>query len=89
MREEFGIGEKGLVCLGGFKNVRAVYDWNGLKLELDETHYDFGTSYELECESLEPEKTKKLLGELLKKNGISYSYSEVSKFAIFRSGKLP
>ncbi|PSS07536.1 Triphosphate tunel metalloenzyme 3 like [Actinidia chinensis var. chinensis] len=89
VREEFGIGNKGLVCLGGFKNVRSVYDWEGLKLELDETHYDFGTSYEIECESSEPDRVKKLLEEFLIENGISYSYSEVSKFAIFRSGKLP
>uniref|UniRef100_A0A5B6ZWN9 Putative triphosphate tunel metalloenzyme 3-like n=1 Tax=Davidia involucrata TaxID=16924 RepID=A0A5B6ZWN9_DAVIN len=89
VREEFGVGEKGLVCLGGFRNVRAVYDWNGLKLELDETHYDFGTSYEIECESSDPDRAKKLLEELLNHNGIRYSYSEVSKFAVFRSGKLP
>ncbi|KAA8540515.1 hypothetical protein F0562_024567 [Nyssa sinensis] len=89
VREEFGVGEKGLVCLGGFRNVRAVYDWNGLKLELDETHYDFGTCYEIECESSDPDTAKKLLEELLNHNGISYSYSEVSKFATFRSGKLP
>ncbi|XP_068641630.1 triphosphate tunnel metalloenzyme 3-like [Aristolochia californica] len=85
---EFG-GDKGFVCLGGFRNVRAVYDWEGLKLELDETQYDFGTSYEIECESAEPDKAKKLLEDLLTKHGISYEYSKVSKFAIFRSGKLP
>ncbi|XP_059641906.1 triphosphate tunnel metalloenzyme 3-like [Cornus florida] len=89
VKEEFGVGEKGLVCLGGFRNVRAVYNWNGLKLELDETHYEFGTSYEIECESSEPDRAKKLLEELLNQHGISYSYSEVSKFAVFRSGKLP
>lgn len=89
VRDEFGVGEKGLICLGGFRNVRAVYDWNGLKLELDESRFDFGTTYEIECESSEPEKAKHLIEGLLKENGISYSYSEVSKFAIFRSGKLP
>ncbi|CAK9155987.1 unnamed protein product [Ilex paraguariensis] len=89
VREEFGVIENGLVCLGGFRNVRAVYDWNGLKLELDETHYEFGTSYEIECESSEPDRAKKLIEEFLKDNGIGYSYSESSKFAVFRAGKLP
>lgn len=88
-KEEFGVTENGFVCLGGFKNVRNVYEWNGLKLELDETKYDFGTLYEIECESVEPDKVKKLIEQFLKENGIEYSYSEASKFAIFRSGKLP
>lgn len=88
-RDEFGVSEKGFVGLGGFRNVRGVYEWKGLKLELDETMYDFGTCYEIECESTEPDKAKKLIEEFLMENGISYSYSEASKFAIFRSGKLP
>lgn len=89
VKNEFGVIEGGFVCLGGFKNVRGVYDWNGLVLEVDETLYDFGTCYEIECESVEPEKAKKLIEEFLKENGIDYSYSEASKFAIFRAGKLP
>ncbi|KAK4410626.1 Triphosphate tunnel metalloenzyme 3 [Sesamum angolense] len=89
VKEEFNVGAGGLVGLGGFRNVRGVYEWSGLKLELDETHYSFGTCYEIECESLEPEEAKNLLEGLLKSNGIEYEYSEVSKFAIFRAGKLP
>ncbi|KAG5564274.1 hypothetical protein RHGRI_000467 [Rhododendron griersonianum] len=90
VRDEFGVsGGDGFVCLGGFKNVRGVYDWNGLVLEVDETFYDFGTCYEIECESVEPEKAKELIEGFLKENGIAYSYSEASKFAIFRAGKLP
>ncbi|KAK2982815.1 hypothetical protein RJ640_021305 [Escallonia rubra] len=89
VRDEFGLGEGGLVCLGGFRNVRAVFEWNGLKLELDESRFDFGTSYEIECESSDPDGAKRLLEELLKENGIDFSYSEVSKFATFRSRKLP
>ncbi|XAR50518.1 Adenosinetriphosphatase [Bertholletia excelsa] len=89
VREEFRVGETGLVCLGGFRNVRNVYDWEGLKLELDETIYDFGTRFEIECESRDPERAKKLLEDFLEGNGIGYSYSDMSKFAIFRSGKLP
>ncbi|KAJ8500079.1 hypothetical protein OPV22_010631 [Ensete ventricosum] len=89
--EEFGLDGKvgSFVCLGGFRNVRAVYGWNeGLTLELDETQYDFGTSFELECETTDPERAKELLERFLKDNGIPYSYSEASKFAVFRAGKL-
>ena len=90
VREEYGVGEGGgLVCLGGFRNVRAVYDWEGLKLELDETRFDFGTSYELECESLNPERDKELLERFLEKKGIPFRYSEVSKFETFRLRTLP
>lgn len=90
VKDEYGIGEnQGLICLGGFRNVRAVYEWKGLKLELDETHYEFGMNYEIECESSDLERARYLLEKLLKSHGIEYSYSTVSKFAIFRSGKLP
>ncbi|CAH1449137.1 unnamed protein product [Lactuca virosa] len=33
----------GFVCLGGFKNLRNVYEWKGLMIEVDETSFDFGT----------------------------------------------
>ena len=90
VREEFGVKEEsGYVCVGGFKNVRGVYDWNGLKLEVDETLFDFGTSYEVECESSEPHKAKEMIEGLLKQSGIPYSNSIMSKFAIFRAGQLP
>lgn len=93
VKEEYGVGdddeENGLICLGGFRNVRGIYEWKGLKLEVDETHYAFGVCYEIECESSEPEKVKILLEELLHINGVEYSYSNANKFAIFRSGKLP
>ena len=90
VREEFGVkGENGFVGLGGFGNVRSVYEWKGLKLEVDETSFDFGTLYEIECESADPDGAKRVLEEFLKENGIDYSYSTLSKFAIFRSGKLP
>lgn len=69
--------------------MRAVYEWQGLKLEVDETGYDFGTCYEVECESDDPERVKRLIERLLEENGIGFSNSETSKFAIFRSGKLP
>ncbi|ONI16326.1 hypothetical protein PRUPE_3G092500 [Prunus persica] len=90
VREEYGVREEGLgfVCLGGFRNVRGVYEWKGLKIEVDESNYDFGTCYEVECESSNPERDKKILEKLLEENGIWFQYSEVLKFAIFRSGKL-
>ncbi|XP_061350822.1 triphosphate tunnel metalloenzyme 3 isoform X4 [Gastrolobium bilobum] len=75
--------------VGRFENVRSVYEWKGLKLEVDETKFDFGTLYEIECESTDPEGAKQILEEFLKENGIDYSYSMASKFAIFRSGMLP
>jgi hypothetical protein len=85
------IGERGkwLVCLGGFRNVRAVYEWQGLKLEVDDTGYDFGTCYEVECKSADPERVKLLIERFLEENGIGFSYSDMSKFTIFRFGKLP
>ncbi|KAJ4953348.1 hypothetical protein NE237_030180 [Protea cynaroides] len=48
VREEFQVADNNFVCLGGFRNVRTVFDWKDLKLELDETQYDFGTCYEIE-----------------------------------------
>ncbi|KAJ3675393.1 hypothetical protein LUZ60_004435 [Juncus effusus] len=85
---EFNL-DKTLVCLGGFKNVRAVYDWkDNLVLELDETSFSFGTVYEVECESENPEKAKELLEGFFKEVGVEYEYSRDNKFAIFRAGKL-
>lgn len=87
--EYLGGNGDGFVCLGGFKNLRKVYEWNGLVLEVDETSYEFGKLYEVECESTEPEKAKGLIEGFFKENGVEYEYSVMSKFAIFRSGKLP
>lgn len=89
-REEYGVvAEMGFVGLGGFENVREVYDWRGLKVEVDETKYEFGVCYEVECESEEPERAKEELEGFFKEKGVEYSYSEMSKFATFRAGKLP
>ncbi|KAK8991235.1 hypothetical protein V6N11_062254 [Hibiscus sabdariffa] len=76
VKEEFGVGgDVGFVCLGGFENKRDVFDWNNLKLEVDETKYEFGTCYEIECESADPDGVKKLLEEFLKENGIGLGSS--------------
>lgn len=77
------------VCLGGFRNVRNVFHWEDLVLELDETQFDFGTQYEIECETTDPPHARALLEDFLNGHGIPFTYSVVSKFAIFRSGKLP
>ncbi|KAL5988101.1 hypothetical protein ACLOJK_035864 [Asimina triloba] len=89
VRDELVCEGGDLICLGGFRNVRGVYGWEELSLELDETEYPFGTCYEIECETAEPEEAKKKLEDLLGRNGIPYKYSTASKFAVFRSRKLP
>ena len=38
-----------------------VYEWKGLKLEVDETDFGFGTLYEIKCKSNDPEEAKKLI----------------------------
>lgn len=43
---------KHLVCLGGFKNMRQDYHYEGLKMELDATSYDWGKCYEIEIETV-------------------------------------
>ncbi|GAB2293643.1 hypothetical protein Dimus_027855 [Dionaea muscipula] len=63
-----------LVCLGGFRNVRNVYEWKGLRLEVDETLFDFGVNYEIECECDEPVVAMRLIEELLVNNEISDIY---------------
>uniref|UniRef100_A0A0D9X6F8 CYTH domain-containing protein n=1 Tax=Leersia perrieri TaxID=77586 RepID=A0A0D9X6F8_9ORYZ len=84
--DEYGVGGDAapFVCLGGFRNTRAVYQLEegeetlGLVLELDETRFDFGTNYELECETAEPEQAKQVLERLLTVAGVPYEYSRIS-----------
>lgn len=87
---EYGVGGAAapFVCLGGFRNTRGVYeleqgDGLGLVLELDETHFDFGTNYELECETAEPDRAKEVLERLLTMAGVPYEYSRSNKFGCF------
>ena len=47
-----------------------------MKLEVDETNFDFVTLYEIECESSDHERAKCLLEEFLKENEINYSPPE-------------
>lgn len=90
VREEYGFEDfRGFVCLGGFENVRNVYEWRGVKLEVDETKFAFGDCYEVECETEEPERVKSMIAEFLSGNSIEFKDSDMTKFAVFRSGKLP
>lgn len=93
--DEYGVGGDAVpfVCLGGFRNTRAVYELEegeelGLVVELDETQFDFGTNYELECETAEPDRAKEVLERLLTVAGVPYEYSRSNKFACFMAGKL-
>lgn len=79
---------RGLICLGGFRNVRKEYEWEGHVLELDETKYDWGTVYELECETAEPEVMREKLEKLLTRHGVNFNYSTTTKFANFRNKTL-
>lgn len=45
-------GMTSLVSLGGFRNQRDCYSWGGHVLELDETDFEHGTLYEIECETV-------------------------------------
>ncbi|VAI87386.1 unnamed protein product [Triticum turgidum subsp. durum] len=93
--DEYGVGgyKAPFICLGGFRNTRGVYELEegegqGLVLELDETHFHFGTNYELECETAEPDQAKEVLERLLTMVGVPYEYSWSNKFACFMAGKL-
>lgn len=46
------LGLKDLVCMGGFRNRRQEYAWEGVVLEVDETYFEHGTLYEIECETV-------------------------------------
>lgn len=72
-----------LVALGCFTNIRKVIPWKGHKLEVDETQFDWGTVYEVECETADPERLRGELGELLDKNNIGYKYNTTTKFQNF------
>lgn len=84
--ETFGLTS--LVPLGGFHNVRTEFSWQGHTVELDETQFSHGTLYEIECETDHPEDMKVELEAFLQAQGVSYSYSQTSKFANFVNTSL-
>lgn len=86
LKSSTGVHE--LVCLGGFNNTRQEFEWGGHLLELDETKFEWGTLYELECETAEPERLRAELEAFLGELGVAYSYSTTTKFANFRNRTL-
>lgn len=91
-------GLTSLVCLGGFENLRREFSWSPpaggphhgaeFTLELDETRFEWGTLYELECETDQPEALRAELEVLLTANEVAHSYSKTSKFANFVNRSL-
>ncbi|CAK0783688.1 hypothetical protein CVIRNUC_006887 [Coccomyxa viridis] len=86
LQKKYNVSE--LKSLGGFKNVRSDYDWEGFKLELDETKFDWGTVYEIEVETPDPDQLKAKLELFLKSRDIPYKYNTTTKFANFINRKL-
>mmetsp|Transcript_30132 Transcript_30132/g.85068 ORF Transcript_30132/g.85068 Transcript_30132/m.85068 type:complete len:199 (-) Transcript_30132:32-628(-) len=79
---------KTLQCMGGFKNLRREFHWEGHLLELDKTIFDHGTVFEIEVETASPEQLRPKLEQFLADNSISFQYSTNSKFANFRNKTL-
>lgn len=78
----------GLTHLGGFDNKRTVYGWRGYTLEADETSYPWGSLFEIECETENPEELKTILETFLFDHHIPFSDSTKSKFANFKDKTL-
>jgi uncharacterized protein YjbK len=47
--------------MGQFDTIRTKIQWEGYLVELDKTAFSFGTGYEIEIETEEPEKAKTLM----------------------------
>lgn len=77
-----------LVALGGFKNVRKVVPWQGETLEIDETQYEWGSVFEVECETAEPEAVRDKLSAFLEANGIGFKLNTTTKFQNFLNRAL-
>ncbi|KAK9819468.1 hypothetical protein WJX74_009627 [Apatococcus lobatus] len=86
IKQEHNVGN--FKCLGGFRNIRDEYDYEGFVLELDETIFPWGTVYEIEVETEDPETLKVKLEKFLKEQKISYQYSNVTKFHNFKEKTL-
>lgn len=78
----------GITHLGGFDNKRTVYGWRGYTLEADETSYPWGSLFEIECETENPEELKTMLETFLSDHHIPFSDSTKSKFANFKDKTL-
>ncbi|KAL6752361.1 CYTH-like domain-containing protein [Haematococcus lacustris] len=82
MKDKLGL-RSSLVCLGGFRNQREVVGWEGEVLELDQTSYEWGSLFEIECETVHPEAVRDKLHSFLAAHGVPFSHSQCSKFANF------
>ena len=74
--------------LGGFKNIRKVCSWEGYTLEIDETIYDWGTVYEVECETDKPVYLRDSLSAWLQKQSIDFEFNTTTKFQNFVNKSL-
>ena len=78
---EYGVDYECLVETSRLTTFRNEYKLENGVLCLDENHYYGNVDYEVECESSTLEKAKKIVKNLLDKNGISYQESKLSKVA--------
>lgn len=74
--------------VGKFNTKRSIFQFEKLFVEIDHTKYEFGDAYEIEVESLEPNKTKAKLEEILTKNNIEFDYSKRSKFGNMKAKSI-
>lgn len=59
-----------------------------IKLEVDETDFAFGKSYEIEIETVNPQIIQKEISALLENLKIKFEISRSTKFTNFMSGKI-
>ena len=78
-KTQYGVSD--LVCMGGFRNVRKDFAFEGHTLELDETRFEWGTVYEIEIESATPEALRSKVEAFLEERGIPFTRGTTTKFA--------
>ncbi|KAG0201945.1 hypothetical protein BGX28_005389 [Mortierella sp. GBA30] len=74
--------------MGRFQNVRNKYVWKEYTVEVDRTKYPHGSCYEVEIESVDPEKAKEQMTSLLQEHGIAFGNSQSNKFENMIYGTL-
>lgn len=75
-------------ALGSLTNWRRVYRWQGLALELDETHFSYldKPEWELEVETLSPQEDAQRVTSLLTEMGVVFVPQTHGKFSRFMRG---
>ena len=73
---------------GGFSNKRTIFNYQEWCIEVDETTFPFGTSWEVEIEHTDPERTKQVMTGLFKENGIQFKPALRSKYGTFLAGSF-